>query len=180
MPRRASVGGALHSSRELTKTALGLQSRPVCDKILKLGLAEAGLNGGQGAVLINDMSEYLPVFVLLALSTGLSVLILGISVWFGPRRRAQNATKISPYESGMKAIGQGQRRLPVRFNLIGILFILFDVEVIFFLPWAVAFRKLGTYGLIEMLVFMAILFAGYIWIWKKGALEWETTESGQK
>ena len=126
------------------------------------------------------MSDYLPVFVLLAIATGLSMLILGISVWFGPRRRNQNAAKIAPYESGMKAIGQGQRRLPVRFNLIGILFILFDVEVIFFLPWAVAFRKLGVYGLIQMLVFMAILFAGYYYALKKGALDWETTESGQK
>ena len=80
----------------------------------------------------------------------------------------------------MKAIGQGQRRLPVRFNLIGILFILFDIEVIFFLPWAVAFRKLGTYGLVQMLIFMAILFAGYYYALKKGALDWETTESGQK
>jgi NADH-quinone oxidoreductase subunit A len=87
-----------------------------------------------------------------------------------------NKTKIQPYESGMRAIGQGQRRLPVRFYLIAVLFILFDIEVIFFYPWAVAFRQLGIPGLIEMLIFVGILFAGFIWVWKKGALDWETMD----
>ena len=122
------------------------------------------------------MNDFLPIFILLAIATGLAVLILFISIWFGPRRRAQNATKISPYESGMRAIGQGQRRFPVRFYLIAVLFILFDIEVIFFYPWAVAFRQLGVFGFIQMLIFVGILLAGYIWAWKKGALEWETMD----
>jgi NADH-quinone oxidoreductase subunit A len=87
-----------------------------------------------------------------------------------------NKTKIQPYESGMRAIGHGQRRFPVRFYLIAVLFILFDIEVIFFYPWAVAFRQLGIPGLIEMLIFVGILFAGFIWVWKKGALDWETMD----
>lgn len=122
------------------------------------------------------MNDFLPVFVLLFISTALAVLIIFISILFGPRKRANNAAKVAPYESGMKAIGQGQRRFPVRFYLIAVLFILFDIEVIFFYPWAVAFRQLGWYGLIQMLVFVGILLAGYIWVWKKGALEWETMD----
>jgi NADH-quinone oxidoreductase subunit A len=122
------------------------------------------------------MNEFLPAFVLLFVATVLALLILAVSILFGPRRRATNKTKVQPYESGMRAIGQGQRRLPVRFYLIAVLFILFDIEVIFFYPWAVAFRQLGISGLIEMLIFVGILFAGYIWVWKKGALDWETMD----
>ncbi len=122
------------------------------------------------------MNEFLPVFILLFLSTALAVLVIFISILFGPRRRANNPVKIQPYESGMRAIGQGQRRFSVRFYLIAVLFILFDIEVIFFYPWAVAFRQLGWFGLIEMLIFVGILLVGYFWIWKKGALEWETMD----
>lgn len=122
------------------------------------------------------MDNFLPIFVLLFISTALAVLIIFISILFGPRKRAHNATKVAPYESGMNAIGPGQRRFPVRFYLIAVLFILFDIEVIFFYPWAVAFRQLGLFGFIQMLVFVGILLAGYIWVWKKGALEWETMD----
>ncbi len=122
------------------------------------------------------MNEFVPVFVLLFISTALAVLVVFISILFGPRRRANNPTKIQPYESGMRAIGQGQRRFSVRFYLVAVLFILFDIEVIFFYPWAVAFRQLGWFGLIEMLIFAGILLVGYFWIWKKGALEWETMD----
>lgn len=122
------------------------------------------------------MDNFLPIFVLLFISTALAVLIIFISILFGPRKRAHNATKVAPYESGMNAIGPGQRRFPVRFYLIAVLFILFDIEVIFFYPWAVAFRQLGLFGFLQMLVFVGILLAGYIWVWKKGALEWETMD----
>jgi NADH-quinone oxidoreductase subunit A len=122
------------------------------------------------------MNDFLPIFVLLSISTALAVLIIFISILFGPRKRANNPMKVAPYESGMVAIGQGQRRFPVRFYLIAVLFILFDIEVIFFYPWAVAFRQLGLFGLIQMLIFVGILLAGYIWVWKKGALEWETMD----
>jgi NADH-quinone oxidoreductase subunit A len=122
------------------------------------------------------MNDFLPIFVFMAVSIGLALLITGISVWFGPRRRAANESKLAPYESGMKAIGQGQRRLPVRFYLIAVLFILFDVEVIFMYPWAVAYRQLGLFGLVQMVLFLGILFAGYVWVWKKGALDWEKSD----
>jgi NADH-quinone oxidoreductase subunit A len=73
----------------------------------------------------------------------------------------------------MQPIGPGTRRMPVRFYLIAVLFILFDIELVFFLPWAVVFRQLGVFGLVEMLVFILILLIGYIYAWKKGALEWD-------
>jgi NADH-quinone oxidoreductase subunit A len=73
----------------------------------------------------------------------------------------------------MTPIGPGTRRMPVRYWLIAVLFILFDIEVIFFLPWAIAFRQLGIFGLVEMAIFISILLVGYVYAWKKGALEWE-------
>ena len=89
----------------------------------------------------------------------------------GPRR--QTEAKLIPYESGMTPIGSAVRRMPVRFYLIAVLFVLFDIEVIFLLPWAVVLKQLGVFGLIEMLVFVFILLVGYVYVWKKGALEWE-------
>jgi NADH-quinone oxidoreductase subunit A len=115
--------------------------------------------------------QYLPIAILIFLSTGLAVLVVVLGHSFGPRRPTER--KSSTYESGMKPIGPGTRRMPVRFYLIAVLFILFDIEVIFFLPWAVVLRDLKLFGLIEMFVFIVILLVGYVYAWKKGALEWE-------
>lgn len=117
------------------------------------------------------LSDYAPIAVLLAVSTLIAVLVVVIGHLFGPHRPTPR--KLSPYESGMLPIGPGTRRLPVKFYLVAVLFILFDIEVIFFLPWAVVFRQLGVSGFIEMLVFVGILLVGYAYAWKKGALEWE-------
>lgn len=108
-------------------------------------------------------------FILVTVLIGAIAIVLGML--FGPKKRTP--TKEMPYESGMDPIGPGTRRLPVRFYLIAVLFILFDIETIFFLPWAIAFRQLGLFGLIEMVVFIAILLVGYFYAWKKGALEWD-------
>ncbi len=115
--------------------------------------------------------EYVPILVLTVLATALGVLVVVIGRIFGPHRPTRK--KGSPYESGMLPYGAGARRMSVRYYLIAVLFILFDVEVIFLLPWAVTFRRLGLFSLIEMFVFMAILTVGYVYVWKKGALEWE-------
>ena len=123
-----------------------------------------------------ELSDYLPLFILLFLSTAVAGLVILISVVFGPKRRAKAAKKVAPYESGMNAIGSGQRRFPVRFYLIAVLFILFDIEVIFFYPFAVAFRQLGLFGFFEMMVFIGVLLVGYIWLWTMGALEWESMD----
>jgi NADH-quinone oxidoreductase subunit A len=117
------------------------------------------------------LNEYLPLVILLVLSTGLAGLVVALGHLFGPRRPTQR--KSLPYESGMTPIGPGQRRMPVHFYMVAVLFILFDIEVIFFLPWAIVFRKLGLFGLVEMGIFIAILLVGFTYAWKKGALEWE-------
>jgi NADH-quinone oxidoreductase subunit A len=118
-------------------------------------------------VLIN----YLPILVLLVISTVLAAIVILVSTFLGPRR--PTARKLLPYESGVTPLGSAQRRMPVRFYLVAVLFILFDVETIFLYPWAVTFRQLGLFGLVEMVIFVAILLVGYVYAWKKGALEWE-------
>lgn len=114
---------------------------------------------------------YIPIAVLGGIALFFAILLPVLSVNLGPRRPTER--KGTPYESGMTPIGAAQRRLPVKFYLVAVLFILFDIETIFLLPWAVTFRALGLFGLVEILVFILILVIGYIWIWKKGALEWE-------
>ncbi|MBC7878000.1 MAG: NADH-quinone oxidoreductase subunit A [Anaerolineales bacterium] len=115
--------------------------------------------------------EYIAIAVMIAVATLIAFIAIGMGELFGPKKFSE--AKSMPYESGMLPIGEGTRRMPVRFYLIAVLFILFDIEVIFFLPWAIAFRKLGIFGLLEMLVFIVILLIGYVYAWKKGALEWE-------
>ncbi len=120
--------------------------------------------------------DYLPILILLLVSTVLAILVVVLGHTFGPRRPTK--VKQQPYESGMIPIGPAVRRLPVKFYLVAVLFILFDIEVIFFLPWAVAFNTyvangLGLFIFGEMVVFVAILLVGYIYAWKRGALEWE-------
>jgi NADH-quinone oxidoreductase subunit A len=127
-------------------------------------------------VLDQFLRDYLPIVILLTVATGLAVLVVIIGHVLGPRRDTK--LKLMPYESGMNPIGPGVRRMPVRFYLVAVLFILFDIEVIFFLPWAVAYSHfidagLGWFFLLEMALFIGILLVGYIYAWKKDAFEWE-------
>jgi len=115
--------------------------------------------------------EYLAIAVLIVLASLVALIAIGLGELFGPKKKTER--KSQPYESGMTPYGPGTRRMPVRFYMIAVLFILFDIEVVFFLPWAIVFRKLGLFGLIEMVVFIVILLVGYVYAWKKGALEWE-------
>jgi NADH-quinone oxidoreductase subunit A len=117
------------------------------------------------------LQQFAPISALIILSFVLTLLVLNLSRLFGPHN--PTARKNAPYESGMTPIGPAVRRLPVKFYLIGVLFILFDIEVIFFMPWAVIFRELGVYGLAVMGLFLFILTVGLVYEWKKGALEWE-------
>ncbi len=117
------------------------------------------------------LDSYIPIAILFILATVLAVFIIVLGTIFGPRRKSFR--KASPYESGMQPIGPGTRRMNVRYYLVAVLFILFDVEIIFFYPWAVNFRALGLFGFIEMLVFVGILLVGYIYVWRKGAFEWD-------
>ena len=117
------------------------------------------------------MLEYVAIALMIALATLIALIAIGLGTIFGPRKESE--AKSMPYESGMAPYGEGTRRMPVRFYLIAVLFILFDIEVVFFLPWAITFRQLGLFGLFEMIVFIAVLLVGYVYAWKKGALEWE-------
>ena len=117
------------------------------------------------------MLEYVAIALMIGLATLIALIAIGLGGLFGPKKESK--VKSMPYESGMNPYGDGTRRMPIRFYLIAVLFILFDIEVIFFLPWAITFRKLGWFGLIEMVIFIVILLVGYVYAWKKGALEWE-------
>jgi NADH-quinone oxidoreductase subunit A len=117
------------------------------------------------------VEQYLPIAILVLISTGFSFIAISISVILGPRR--PTAKKLASYESGMTPIGGAARRLPVRFYLVAVLFILFDVEVIFLLPYAVLLKPLGVYGLITAGIFTFILTIGLVYEWKQGALQWD-------
>jgi len=117
------------------------------------------------------LNEYLPIAILFILATGLAGLVMINGHAFGPRQLTER--KSQPYESGIMAIGQGTQRMPVHFYLVAVLFILFDIEVVLFFPWAVVFRSLGIFGLVEMLILVLILLVGYFYAWEKGALAWE-------
>jgi NADH-quinone oxidoreductase subunit A len=117
------------------------------------------------------LAEYLPVLVLFLLAVFISIFVIVASALLGPR--TNNRRKLSPYESGMQPIGAAIRRFPVKFYVVAMLFILFDIEAIFFFPYALVFRQLGTYGLAVIGVFVVLLVAGFAYEWKKGALRWE-------
>jgi NADH-quinone oxidoreductase subunit A len=104
-------------------------------------------------------------------AVGIAVAMIVASRLLGPPR--QEPTNLEPYECGMTPIGGARVRFSVKFYLIAMLFILFDVEAIFLYPWAVVHRHLGVFGLVEMAVFIAILVVGYIYVWKRGAFEWD-------
>jgi NADH-quinone oxidoreductase subunit A len=117
------------------------------------------------------MLEYVAIALMVVLATLIALIAIGLGTIFGPKKVTK--AKNIPYESGIVPYGEGTRRMPVRFYLIAVLFILFDIEVIFFLPWAIVFRELKIFGLVEMVIFIVILLVGYVYAWKKGALEWE-------
>jgi NADH-quinone oxidoreductase subunit A len=117
------------------------------------------------------LNEFAPIAVLLIISVAVCGLIGVLSSIMGPRRGSDR--KLEPYESGMSPIGPAMRRLPVKFYLVAVLFILFDIEVVFFLPFAAVARQLGAFALVEMGVFIGILLLGYVYAWRKGAFEWE-------
>ena len=115
-------------------------------------------------------ANYVPVFLFVALIVVAIPLTLVLARLVQPRKPSK--TKSMAYECGVDPIGDSRGRYTVRFYIIAILFVVFDVETIFLFPWAVQYKTLGLFGLVEMLVFLGILIAGYVWVWKKGALEW--------
>jgi NADH-quinone oxidoreductase subunit A len=116
-------------------------------------------------------ADYLPILVMIVIVTAFAAIALVFSAITGPRR--PTPTKLAPYESGMPPFGSARRRFSIKYYLTAVLFILFDIEIIFFYPWAVLFRDLEWFGLIEMGIFILVLLIGYVYVWRKGGFEWD-------
>ena len=115
--------------------------------------------------------EYLPVFIFLVFALIFAGIMLGIGFTFGPHN--PDAEKNSPYECGFEAFEDSRMKFDIRYYLVAILFIIFDLEIAFLFPWAIVIHDVGIYGLISMAIFLFILIIGFIYEWKKGALEWD-------
>ena len=117
------------------------------------------------------LAEYWPVLLFIGVATGLGLVLLAVGLLAGPRR--PEAEKLAPYECGFEAFEDARMRFDVRYYLLAILFIIFDLEIAFLFPWAVVFQQIGAIALIEMALFLLLLVIGFAYVWKKGALEWE-------
>ncbi|MGA9768563.1 MAG: NADH-quinone oxidoreductase subunit A [Blastocatellia bacterium] len=113
---------------------------------------------------------YIPIIIFFLIALALPFLLLGLSRLV--QRRVFEREKLLPYECGVEPIGDARDRFSVRFYIVAMLFLVFDVEVVFLFPWAIIYDKLAVFGLVEMLVFIGILVVGYYYAWRKGALEW--------
>ena len=117
------------------------------------------------------LESYIPILMMITLGAAFALFMGKINEFLGPKR--PNEEKLSTYESGMEPIHSARERFPVKFYMVAMLFIVFDIEVVFLYPWAVSFRQLGTAGFFTMATFIAVLLIGYYYILRKGALEWD-------
>jgi NADH:ubiquinone oxidoreductase subunit 3 (chain A) len=119
----------------------------------------------------NSTAAFIPILMMVVVATGFAVGTIAASYYLG--RRVNDPAKAMPYECGITPVGNARERFHTRFYLVAMLFIVFDIETVFLYPWAVVYKSLAMFGLIEMLVFIAILLAGLVYVWGKGALEWD-------
>ena len=117
------------------------------------------------------LAEYWPVLLFIAVAAGMGIVLITLGLLVGPRR--PESDKLSPYECGFEAFEDARMQFDVRYYLLAILFIIFDLEIAFLFPWAVVFKQIGIVALIEMGLFLLLLVIGFAYVWKKGALEWE-------
>ncbi|HVN47300.1 MAG TPA: NADH-quinone oxidoreductase subunit A [Bacteroidota bacterium] len=117
------------------------------------------------------IENYLPIFLMMGCAVVFGVLMGKINEWIGPRRTS--GEKTSTYESGMDPVRTARERFSVKYYMVAMLFIVFDIEIVFMYPWAVTFHHLGVQGLLVMVAFMVVLLVGYYYVWRKGALEWD-------
>jgi len=117
---------------------------------------------------------YFPVLLQVAIAMVVATLMLGLSYVLG--KKVRNRAKDMPYESGIVPTGDARQRFSVKFYLVGMLFILFDIEAIFLYPWAVVYRQLKMFAFFEMLIFIVLILCGFFYIWKKGALDWSYSD----
>ena len=116
------------------------------------------------------MQGWLSILIMIALGAGFALISVVLSGLLGPRKPSPE--KSAPYECGMPAVGDARERQSVKFYLVAMIFLLFDIEVAFLYPWAMALRDLGWSGFVQVLLFMILLLAGYVYVWRKGALDW--------
>ena len=117
------------------------------------------------------LEQYFPILLFIVVGLGLGLLLLSLGALLAPDR--PNPEKLSPYECGFEAFEDARMKFDVRYYLVAILFILFDLEIAFLFPWAVALPDIGMFGFVAMMIFLLILVVGFVYEWKKGALEWE-------
>ncbi len=117
------------------------------------------------------LESYIPIGIMIVFGLAFGIIMSKASEWFGPKNPTE--VKLSTYESGMEPVRTARERVSVKYYMVAMLFILFDIEVVFLYPWAVNLRWLGMGGFVEMVVFIAILMLGYVYLWKKGALKWD-------
>ena len=117
------------------------------------------------------LEQYFPILLFIAFGIGLGLVMVGAGSFVSPNR--PDPEKLSPYECGFEAFEDARMKFDVRYYLVAILFILFDLEIAFLFPWAVVLKEIGTFGFISMVIFLAILVIGFVYEWKKGALEWD-------
>jgi NADH-quinone oxidoreductase subunit A len=127
--------------------------------------------GEEDSAVATGLAAYTPVLLIMALALGLVILLTSVSIFLGPHR--PSASKLAPYECGIVPVTQARQRFPVKFYLMAMLFIVFDIEAIFLYPWAVWLKHLKGFGFEEMLVFIAVLGLGLLYIYRKGVLEWD-------
>jgi NADH-quinone oxidoreductase subunit A len=120
----------------------------------------------------NYAQSYFPVLVQVVIAMALAAGLIGASSLLG--KRARSPLKDTPYESGMAPVGSARERFSVKFYLVGMIFILFDIEAVFLYPWAVVYRQLKMFAFAEMFVFVALVLVGYFYVYKKGALDWSS------
>ena len=120
---------------------------------------------------------YFPVLLQVVIAVALAAGLIGASTLLG--KRARSPLKDTPYESGMAPVGSARERFSVKFYLVGMIFILFDIEAVFLYPWAVVYRQLKLFGFFEMVIFIALILIGFFYVWKKGVLDW-TPKGGRK
>lgn len=117
------------------------------------------------------MKTYFPIFVMVILATGIGATMIILSAIFS--RRTKSLKKFTPYECGVDPVGSARERFPIKYYMVAMLFIIFDIETVFLYPWAVVYKQLGWFGFIEMGIFILLLFLGYVYVLKKGALRWD-------
>jgi NADH-quinone oxidoreductase subunit A len=140
--------------------------------------SRAGASARNQKDAILPMQGWLSILIMIALGAGFALVSVLLSSVLGPRKPTPE--KAAPYECGMPAVGDARERQSIKFYLVAMIFLLFDIEVAFLYPWAMALRDLGWNGFVQVLLFMALLLAGYVYVWRKGALDWGYEIAGKR